>query len=154
MTSEILSYLIPVVSIFLTYILGTINSKNTTKHDVQKRRYEDFYVNYMTKLLAAYNFTDEPHASPLDARVVFFDLVMKHTHFLGAKSAKLVPIYYKAFLDMLEYDSGNPIYKMAPNNFDDAFLEITKEILLEAKSLSKELKYPNLSKTILEMYDV
>lgn len=144
---EVLSYLIPVLSIFLTYILGRVSSKNSTAYDVKKLRYEEFYAPYMTKLLAAFDFTDSPSSSSLEARSVFFDLIMGNVYLLGTDSAELVPTFYSSFLQLLEHERYSKEY-------DEIFLSITKAILLEAEALSKELKYPNLSKTILNIYDV
>ncbi|MDT2830882.1 hypothetical protein P7H62_06250 [Vagococcus carniphilus] len=148
-----LNYVIPVLSIFITYFLGTLNSKNNLKKDVNLQRYETFYVPYMSKLLAAYNFTDDPHKSPFEVRGVYFDMIMNNMHLLDSSSSKLIPSYYKRFLDLLEFENGNDDFQFAQKRYDEIFIEISTAILKEAEELSKSLNYPNLAKTILTSVD-
>lgn len=150
---SILSYVIPVVSIFITYILGTFSSKKTRKLEVEKMRYETFYVPFMRHLLGGLPLMSEPHSFSAEARATFFDLIMKNTYLLGAQEASLVPKYYESFSEMFEYEEGNLEYSDAPQKYDEAFTQFCLASLLEAQKLSKLLKYPNLSKTISRVLD-
>ena len=151
---EIISYVVPVLSIFLSYFLGSLTSRHSIKREVFLKRYESFYVPFMNTLLADYDFTDCPSESPIETRSIYLDLAMKNTQYLGKKSALLIPTYYKAFIDLLECENGNADYLDADKDYDEIYLKFCKTILLEAKGLAKYLKYPELASTILEIYDL
>ena len=151
---SVLNYIVPVVSIFITYILGVLASKKSNKMEVEKMRYETFYAPFMKHLLGGLPIMPHPHSFSIEARSTFFDLIMKNTYLLSPQEASIVPRFYEAFLGMLEFDDNNEQYADAPVKYDEVFIEFCVANLLEAQKLSKSLKYPNLSKTISKILDL
>lgn len=89
------------------------------------------------------NFAD----NNIEARGVFFDLIMQNIAFLGPSSQALIPEIYAATLDMMEFESGNPEYTHAPHEYNAAMISFTEKVLAESKALSKSLHMPCLCKS-------
>ena len=145
---EILSYIIPVASIFLTYYLGSKKSDKETYHNIQSLWYNSFYVPYLLCLYRGHLF-DKLNFSDLtpDVRSHLLDLSSKNLQFLGQSSLMLYPKMYNSFLDYLEYDEGNPIFSHAPDIYNHVMNEFTNALLLEATELERYLKMPGLATT-------
>ena len=77
-----LNYIIPLASILFSYLLGTLATKSSRKKEVQKLRYDSFYKPFMKHLLVALPFLEHPSELSTEARMTFFDLVMKNVELL------------------------------------------------------------------------
>lgn len=144
----IISYIIPLISVFLSYLFGHMQATKSNKSSVKRERYNDFYSPYSSKIYAGMMWNVDYSSLSIESKSVFFDLIMKNVHYLDEETVKLVPNFYTCFLDALEYDDDINIQKA----LDKSFNEITMKILLQASKLSKELSLPDFAKFASEMY--
>ena len=144
------SYFIPLVSIALSYVFGRLESKTSSKRTARMERYTNFYVPYTKKLYALFAWNRSARELSFEARCAFLDLLMNNLQYLDITTQQLIPDFYAAFLDMLEYDSNNPIFYNAPETFESAFWSVTQAVLFETSQLSRKLKLPNITVAISE----
>ena len=143
---ELLTYLVPLISVFLSYFCGRLQSSKSQKLSAQKERYEKFYVPFITLLIAGRMDLLQYSQLPLDSRGKFFDLIFNNIQSIDEKTQSLLLDFYTSFMDMLEYESGSPGYDDAPAILDAAFTKIVDSVLLESSKLSKSLRLPQIGK--------
>ena len=140
----ILSYVIPLVSVALSYIFGRYESRKSYLSSVQRERYDSFYVPFINKLYAGMMWDVEFSSLPLITRGMFFDLILHNIQFIDEETVKLIPGFYHAMLDNLEQEDGS-IYQVDNDTaLDEIFNQIALSILSQAKVLSKELRLPDI----------
>lgn len=144
----ILTCAVAVASIFISFILGRLELRLSSRRSSYRERYENLYVPYIKKLYRGFLWENSIKDMPLETRAAFLDLLSNHLEYLGRETQKSYPLFYHAFLCMLEYDNGNPEYHTAPDEFERCFWDITFKILKEAQRLSRKLQLPDLTATI------
>ena len=147
-TKEALSYVIPVLSVILSYMLGRLGSKMSDKKSNLTKRYYELYVPYIQRMYAGILWEQDPCNLSFNARSVFFDMLTKNIQYLDKETQSKIPDYYASFLAMLEYESGNPNYFDAPAKYSSSFWSITKCVISEASRLSKKLGLPDITTTL------
>jgi hypothetical protein len=151
-----LEYIIPVASIFISYILGRLESTMKRTNDIEKERYVNFYAPYISKLCAGLIWSNKYSSLDLGARSVFFDLIMNNVQHLDSNTLKLLPDFYLNFLDMLELEENQLLdddtSELLVAAVDDTFDKINLSILSQAQILGAKLKMPPLGETILNIY--
>lgn len=145
---KIISACIPLFAVVISYLLGINTKAKQRKIDALRERYLQLYVPFLKMIMITPTELILPSEHELETRSKYFDLFSQHVHLMGKNSSILFPSFYEAFLNMLEYDSGNKKYEDAPSEFDAAFIEMEDSLLKEASKLSKQLKYPDLSASI------
>lgn len=145
---NLLSYIVPIISIFLSNYLGSKYSEKSDTRREMKERYETAYVPFLKKLYAGHMFSDELLKSgAISSKGIFFDLISQNLHLYGPSVVSVYPQLYDAFLDLLEFEDGNMQYSAALSNYKNAFSKITASMLLEASMLKAELKLPGLAQS-------
>lgn len=144
---DILSLLIPVVSVFVSYFLGQRQSLRTFSKDQAKHRYESFYVPFFTMLYAGRVWARAPHSLNFDSRSKLLDMFTQNLALLGPGLQACYPDLLDAHIRMLEYDSGKSDQEAAPDAYDRVFKRIESAAISEAKALSKELCLPPITHT-------
>lgn len=86
----ILSYVIPLVSVALSYIFGRYESRKSYLSSVQRERYDSFYVPFINKLYAGMMWDVEFSSLPLSTRGMFFDLIMHNIALSILSQAKVL----------------------------------------------------------------
>lgn len=148
MLLTVISTVVPLIAVIISYILGITTQIDKRTVDVLRVRYETLYIPFMRDLIVAPAEWIVPHEHSLTVRVKLYDLIMQNAEFLGSKSGLLLPKYNQAFLNMLEFEDGNVTYKKAPSDYDAVVIELEDALLIEAQSISRKLRYPDLSGTI------
>ncbi|MGX6969461.1 hypothetical protein [Vagococcus bubulae] len=141
-------YIIPFLTILFSYFLGLFSNKATKKDVVDLKRYETFYVPFMSKTMHL-SYSKQKHSKlPLHIRREFTNLIMENIQYLGKDSSKIIPEYYylSAEIITLELDKRLPDIE---SDLERVYQNLEIAILQEAESLSKSLKYPNLARVIL-----
>ena len=82
-----------------------------------------------------------------EQRDYFLDLLSNNMQYYGPLVLKSYPAFYRAYLDMLEYEDNTLGFDSAPQNYIQEFKTITSELLLEATMLETHLKLPGLALT-------
>ena len=142
-----LNYIIPLVSIYISHYLGTKLASNRSQDAYKKLRYEKAYVPFIQSLYRGYMF--DPQYIPIgrEQRDYFLDLLSNNMQYYGPLVLKNYPAFYRAYLDMLEYEDNNFGFDSAPQNYIREFKTISNELLLEATMLESHLKLPGLALT-------
>jgi hypothetical protein len=148
LVKAVASYIIPLISVALSYVFGRLESKTSSKQVARMERYTNFYVPYVKKLYAGFAWDYPIGKQSFEARCAILDLLMNNLQYLDVKTQRLIPDFYAAFLDMAEYNSGNPAFQNAPEAFESCFWSITQAVLLESSRLSRKLKLPDITATI------
>lgn len=140
----------------ISYWFGIHKAKKEATVKNQYKRYEEAYIPYIKYIYSGYNFNGfSENYMDFETRTAFFDLITKNLHLWGESTIVLYQYFYKAYLDMLEYDQGDIInYPDAPRSFKYALTNITFSILLEAQTISNNLLLPSLVKPLIENYRV
>ena len=91
----------------------------------------------------------DPQYIPIgrEQRDYFLDLLSNNMQYYGPLVLKNYPAFYRAYLDMLEYEDNNFGFDSAPQNYIREFKTISNELLLEATKLESHLKLPGLALT-------
>lgn len=145
---NLLSYIVPIISIFLSNYLGRRYTEKANIRKEMMNRYETAYVPFLKKLYAGHMFSDELLKSgAISSKGIFFNLISQNLHLYGLSVVRVYPRLYDAFLDLLEFENGNLKYHSAVSEYQNVFSEITTWILLEASMLESELKLPGLAQS-------
>lgn len=146
-----LSYLIPVVSIFVSHYLGIRAVSKQTKGVRQQLRYETAYVPFIQSMYRGYMFDLQNIPADSKGRGYFLDLLSNNMQYYGPQVLNAYPRFYQAFLEVLKYDSDNPAYAFALNNYHREFQNVANALLREASILEHELELPGLATVFLQI---
>ena len=138
--------------LFAGYYLGLQSRDKEFERNTAKKRYETAYVPFMDMLYRGFMFNGISQDIPPSLRAKFLDIFSKNLSLWGEDTLKAYPAFYKSFLDMLEYDDGNPEYQSAPDTFRKNLSFMALTILEDAEALSKGLGLPSIAKPLLENY--
>lgn len=144
----IISYIIPLISIFLSYLLGHIQAIKNNKISVKREKYDNFYSPYASKIYAGMMWEINYSNLSTESKSIFFDMIMKNIHYLDEETVKLVPNFYLCFINALEYTNDIKVQKELDKNFNN----ITMKILSQTSKLSKELNLTDFANFALKMY--
>lgn len=147
-----LSYLIPIGSIFVSHYLGIRAVSKQTKGVRQQLRYETAYVPFIQSMYRGYMFDLQNIPTDSKDRGYFLDLLSNNMQYYGPQVLNAYPRFYQAFLEVLKYDSGNPAYTFALNNYRHEFQNVANALLREASILEHELELPGLATTFLQFH--
>ena len=158
--SQILSYLIPVFSIAITFGFGILTQKFSERREIRLMRYETLYVPAMRELIEGYCWVASPGSHLHKYDHILRNIVMENTHLLGVGTARQIPDCLIAHNVVVMSDdylrSQYPVdyevpYSKDDIDFDETFTKFTLTLLLEAQVLSTKLKLPNLASTIYNL---
>lgn len=142
------SYIIPFLTILFSYFLGLFSNKATKKDEVDLKRYETFYVPFMSKTMHL-SYSKQKHSKlPLHIRQEFTKLIMENIQYLGKDSSEIIPEYYYLSAEIITLEFDKSLHDIE-YDFERVYQNLEVAILQEAESLSKSLKYPNLARVIL-----
>lgn len=144
-----LTYVIPLLSIALTYWLGRLQTSKEKKSDSQRERYLGFYVPFI-QLLYCGRLDAQPYSSlDLKTRAKYFDLVFQNLHLIDATTQSHVIAFHQVFVDTLDISEATPD---AITTLDNTFNVLTDSVLLESVRLSKSLRLPPIAKSFSREY--
>lgn len=151
--SDVLGYIIPVISVFASYICGRMQSSYQSKTEAARERYEGFYVPYIRMLYQGHIYSDVHFADlSTESLLRFLETIMNNVHYLGELSLTRVHFLYDCILNMLEWRDGNPDFCTAPTECEVEFRRFTKYVLIESTELSTALHLPNIGIQLLQLF--
>ena len=149
---EMLAYLIPFLSITVSYVFGRLESKSSAKQEMRMKRYQQFYVPFIRSFYVGFSWSNPWSLRSPEELNNLFELVMRNLEYLDPDSLKLIPEFYRSFLVLRETKAGNYEDENAYRNFDNVLNELTKRVLAESKKLGKALHLPPLGKVASDVY--
>ncbi|HIW72667.1 MAG TPA: hypothetical protein H9875_08600 [Candidatus Levilactobacillus faecigallinarum] len=163
---EISTYLVPLVSILASYLIGRIQSSNSQRNDVRQKRYEQLYLPVIRDLIESGYWRTDPQVAHKSIATDFYPMLSQHIELMGNRSAIAfinfeMPLFtYKVDLGLLLDSHKNPKetpYKIPQKDKDAyniAFLSLVAALLAESSQLAHKLKFPDLSETISSSFDL
>lgn len=129
---------------FIAIYLSAMKENFALKQKIQRERLDNFYIPFYQMYCRGLLDTNNLSTMGFESRGKFLDLMSKNIVFMGRKSQSLYPEYYKAFLNMLEADDGNPQYPLeeCQNNFDYVFDKLAKTVFNEYRRILKKSYLP------------
>ena len=144
MNSSIIVASISACASFIAIYLSAMRDKYALKQEIRRERLNNFYIPFYQMYCRGFLSINNLSTMGFESRGKFLDLMSKNIVFMGQKSQALYPEYYKAFLDMLEADNGNPDYPLdiCQKNFDNIFDKLSKEVFIEYRRILKKSCLP------------
>lgn len=140
-------YLVPVLSVLLSYIIGRLSNSRNLKIESLKERYYNFYLPYIQLLVRASVKFPTVITNP-EIAIKFGELIIEKSHYLEKETSKYAIDYYILELNYLEYFDGNPDFPDAEEKINNFLIKVSLEILKESTKVAKQLKMPQISKPL------
>lgn len=163
----ILTYLVPLMSVVLSYFFGRIQTTKTNKTSAKREQYEEFYLEYTSKIYIDMMWHKNFRELPLEEETAYINLLMKNIKYLDSSMAYLVLDFYKTYVIAIKHEHY-PISDKKPDQYSNKFKHmhialahktinqkfnnVTIEILKRTSKLSKELKLPDFAELALKQY--
>lgn len=157
----ILTYLVPLMSVVLSYFFGHIQATKTNKTSAKREQYEKFYLEYTSKIYMDMMWHKSFTKLSLEEETEYINLLMKNIKYLDSSTANIVLDFYKTYIIAIKHEYY-PISNIYPNNridimvakktINQKFNKVTIEILKRTSKLSIELKLPNFAELALKQY--
>lgn len=150
-----------VLAIFLSFILGRMESKRKYISDIKSTRYNELYVPYIKFLysleIEQINLFEEfPRIEVLNKRREFLNLLATQLKFLDEKTLKYYNDYCSIYFEIECYPNNSTEMiknkRFIPKESKEIFCLLTVSLLEEAIKLSNELKLPKLGGPFLNKY--
>lgn len=149
---KIADYLIPVISVFVSYIFGRLQANGSNKYNARKERYEKFYVPFVRFFYANQLQSVKFSALPSETQAQIYRLFLDNIQYLDLNTMfSLEPLMYQFSLLILKKSGSElPHVTYAEENLDSVFKESTENILIQAKELAQKLHLPPIAEIALE----
>lgn len=143
---------VQIVTCGLTYLFGRRSAKIDHKRTILRERYDKFYIPFIRLLYKGF-YTDGFRPDiPIEIRAMMHDLLSNNLEYLDVSTLRLYPSFYKAFLDMMEFEDGNHDFDTAPEEFLLISNKIALTVLQETQRIAKELSLPPLGQPLIPNY--
>lgn len=150
---EIIStYVIPVVTIALTYVLGRLQSVQSDKKSAYKEAYETFYLPFISLLYETQIWIIGFSSLDRRDRHKLFQMVAGHIQYMDKAVLEYVDILYYHYGAVLVDESEDAGSIFTPDRLDELFDELTSRVLSRSTWLAKKLHQPPIGKFVLELY--
>lgn len=143
----LITWCISVLTVCLSYFLGSRQAISNRKYDQAKKRYETFYVPFFAKLYTwhmwefIYSHQENSH------RMEFVNLITDNIAMLDYHTQKLIPAFFDAYLDLLQGERIDAsVLPGAQATVDRLFDQIIESSAREADRLSRSLHLPSIAR--------
>ncbi|MBE6074226.1 MAG: hypothetical protein E7202_06815 [Selenomonas ruminantium] len=143
---------VQIVTCGLTYLFGRRSAKIDSKKAILRERYDKFYIPFVRLLYKGFYTEGFRPDIPFKTRAMMHELLSNNLEYLDVYTLRLYPSFYKAFLDMLEYEDGNHDFDTAPEDFLLISTKIALTVLQETQRIAKELTLPPLGQPLIGNY--
>lgn len=145
-----LQYLIPVISVAISFFLGQWSKSYDYKRQTARERYDKLYVPLISKMVTLWPQTQDFSWMPIDKLDDIFELLSSNLHLFGSKSARYFITYQEAYLILKEARKGNEAFysPRAFSEFNDVFQNILLLLFQESQTIARLIKLPPLAKSI------
>lgn len=147
--SLLLTYIVPVASIFLSYMLGSLQASVSSKKETCKTRYEEFYAPFISKLYAGALWERNFDDLAMEAKMNFIDTIFQNLKHLDKDTLNLIPQLY---INTVKY-INNDYDQALSNQLSASFLAVTQSILKQTSKLCKKLKITDIGEPFAKLYD-
>lgn len=146
-------YVIPVVAVAVTYAFGRLQSRSSFKHQQLQKRYNRFYVPYISRIYQNHLWDISFQETSPDEIDEYFHLVFDNIQYLGSKTRSLLPEFYELFWQRFDNNNISKGFSLDAEKADKIFREFSRHAIFEALELSRSLRLPPLGQELLELFD-
>ncbi|MEG1632361.1 MAG: hypothetical protein RR423_08980 [Hydrogenoanaerobacterium sp.] len=152
MLETILSYVVPLVAVGLSYIFGKMQATASEKSKAEREAYETFYLPFITLLYQTRIWNIGFAYLGLKERCQLFKLVVENIKYMDKETLEYIDIlyvHYGAILgkELLDVDSV-----FTHERANEIFDGLTEKVLCRATWLAKRLHQPCIGEFVLELY--
>lgn len=147
----ILPYLVPCITVVVSFFLGRVEYLHSTKLKKYEERYRSFYVPYVSLLYKKAIWKHEFCMLVDNDKEEFLNLIMDNLQYLGESSQAIIPDFYQSFPELQEWYNYKSDDKTG-KEVDLIFFTLTNCILSECKHISRILKLPDIGSTVSKKF--
>lgn len=149
---EWITPVVSVVAIFISFILGSIQSRVSYDKKQKQLRYDEFYIPYLKKIyMFALHFKSSFYALPQEIRDEFIDLILEKVQYLGLKAQglihDLIVMHAGVLHDIEEGKENSEDGVQGIFAYDISFRIFTDAVIEEAQALCKDVHLPDITHT-------
>lgn len=140
---EIVKIVVSVAAPFAAYLLGRSSRTDANRVNASEKRLNEYYWPLLKRYMISFYWAMSYSKADLEARSLFFDLIVANSYLADKQTQQHVLDFYKAYLDVLEYQDENPDFDVScMAELDIAFGRVIDSAYQEYVVLSKRLGYP------------
>nr|DAY45187.1 MAG TPA: hypothetical protein [Caudoviricetes sp.] len=140
---ELAKLAVLVLSPFVAYFLGRNSLSDANRVKASEKRLREYYWPLMNRYMLSFYWAMPYSNSGLEARSKFFDLLVANSYLAGKETQRLIPEFYEAYLDVLEYNKENPKFDSSClTKLDTVFRQLIATTYKEYAAICKRLGYP------------
>ena len=150
MMEKLLSYIIPMISIGLTYAFGRLQSEQSDKKSAYKEAYETFYLPYISLLYKSQIWSVGFSRLDFEMRSNLFRLIADNIKYMDKKMIEYVDLLY--YQSIIEKELFSISSFVTHERMDEMFDDFTLLALSRSTWLAKKLHQPTLGEFVRELY--
>ena len=144
LNSEIIGNIITTLGAFILVYLSVIKDDHVSKSKIIREQLENFYVPFYK--IYCRGFLSETVLSAMDFETwsLILDLMSDNLHLMEPLSQSIYSKYYRAYLNMLEAQDGNPMFPLAntAHELDETYNALCSSVFAEYTTLLRKAKLP------------
>lgn len=147
---EILKYVVPLASVFLSYVLGRMQGNKSKKQEQLENEYQQLYAPFFD-IFFRYEINKTPFSRMSKRnRKTMVEFLLKNSKFMDESIIVFMPEIVRGYYEISLEPSANSFTDIAIcNHHDSVFSEMVKSLLVQASYKSKKLKLPDIGKAVL-----
>lgn len=149
---KLLSYIIPVVSIGLTYALGRLQSVQSDKKSAYKEAYDTFYLPFISLLYKSQIWSVGFSKLDFKMRTTLFCLIADNIKYMDKEMIEYVDVLYSHYESILKKEIFSVSSLITHERMDEIFDDFTLIALSRSTWLAKKLHQPTLGEFVRELY--
>lgn len=145
-------YIIPMISIYLSFWFGLKTKERDVKVEALKTRYDNLYEPLLRLTIESWKYVKIPSSFPKELREKFIDLFDKNIGEMGVQSLEFYPKMYESYLFYLQKTVGKVEIHPDLDKFDINFNIFCNLLMKECSIIREKLKYPEIPKSFSDAY--
>ena len=142
--NEILSYIIPVVTIIISNYLGRRSQEITTNKENKMQRYDIAYIPILNRLII--DLPNSPNFIVSENSAIFYtEIILNNLHYYENETWANFQPFYNSYLEYIGHIKVNPDAQAQSPYINIFFRDLIMSILKEGSELSRELSLPDIS---------
>ena len=152
MIEMIPAYVIPVVSIGLTYVFGRMHTLQSDKKAAYKEAYDSFYLPFISLLYETQIWDTGFSRLSFKDRHRLFEIVSRSIKYMDKAILEYVDVLYTHYSAILGKELFDADSLFTHDRADEIFNELVLKTLSRATWLARKLHQPRLGEFVRELY--
>lgn len=154
MVNMVVSFVVPVISVLLSFLIGLLTNKINKSNEADKEIYQNLcvpYIQFLVRLSPIWKeYSTGENLIPTEIILQHFDLVMNNVQYLSPNASNKLQNLYKSLLNVLSVRDGEIVDESGKTEALHIILFelITDDILKQTSQISRKLRYPDPTKSL------